>query len=87
MTDLAGGGTICQFAHVKTEAFSQLYLDSRSVEFAAAVCDHHLEYAGVHLVAYGPNGRERLFDDAALVIGRFDGLADAIVSVATGGCA
>jgi phosphoglycolate phosphatase-like HAD superfamily hydrolase len=40
-------GTICESADVKTEAFYQLYLDEQGPEFAAAVRDYHLEYAGV----------------------------------------
>ncbi len=56
MTDLAGvvdlvvfdfDGTICQSEDVKTDAFYQLYLDEHGAEFAAAVRDYHLEYAGV----------------------------------------
>ncbi len=40
-------GTICESADVKTEAFYQLYLDEEGPDFAAAVRDYHLEYAGV----------------------------------------
>jgi phosphoglycolate phosphatase-like HAD superfamily hydrolase len=40
-------GTICESADVKTDAFYQLYLDEQGEEFAAAVRDYHLEYAGV----------------------------------------
>jgi len=40
-------GTICESANVKTDAFYQLYLDEQGPDFAAAVRDYHLEYAGV----------------------------------------
>lgn len=56
MIDLAGvvdlvvfdfDGTICESADVKTDAFFQLYLDEQGEEFATAVRDYHLEFAGV----------------------------------------
>ncbi len=40
-------GTIAESADVKTDAFYQLYLDEQGEEFANAVRDYHLEYAGV----------------------------------------
>jgi phosphoglycolate phosphatase-like HAD superfamily hydrolase len=40
-------GTICKSADVKTEAFYRLYLEEQGEEFAAAVRDYHLRYAGV----------------------------------------
>jgi phosphoglycolate phosphatase-like HAD superfamily hydrolase len=40
-------GTICESADVKTAAFYQLYLDEQGEDFACAVRDYHLEYAGV----------------------------------------
>jgi phosphoglycolate phosphatase-like HAD superfamily hydrolase len=40
-------GTICESADVKTDAFYQLYLDEQGEDFAAAVRDYHLEFAGV----------------------------------------
>ncbi len=40
-------GTICESADVKTDAFYQLYLDEEGEDFAAAVRDYHLRYAGV----------------------------------------
>ncbi len=40
-------GTICESADVKTDAFYQLYLDEEGEDFARAVRDYHLEYAGV----------------------------------------
>jgi phosphoglycolate phosphatase-like HAD superfamily hydrolase len=40
-------GTICQSAHVKTDAFYQLYLDEQGEEFAAIIREYHLEHAGM----------------------------------------
>lgn len=40
-------GTICESANVKTDAFYELYLAEQGTEFASAVRDYHLDFAGV----------------------------------------
>ncbi len=42
-------------------------------------------FAGVHFVGYRPPGEDRLFDEDATVIKHFDGLSDAIWSLANSG--
>ncbi|MGI9585672.1 MAG: HAD family hydrolase [Acidimicrobiia bacterium] len=40
-------GTLCDSADIKTQAFSELYLDERGLEFSTTVLDYHMANAGV----------------------------------------